>query len=145
MKETKTKDESNDSEINSSKVDNLILATTHLFDSQKSTADILIKMADDIVNTNAMKTMVLMMTITITITITMTAVMTMATTMTMTVVMTVTMTMAMTLVIAMATTRMDLKRKLGLVSGSGSNQSYELIRSTQVILTFANIKFWIVS
>ena len=55
MKETKTKDESNDSEINSSKVDNLILATTHLFDSQKSTADILIKMADDIVNTNAMK------------------------------------------------------------------------------------------
>ena len=77
MKETKTKDESNDSEINSSKVDNLILATTHLFDSQKSTADILIKMADDIVNTNAMKTMVLMMTITITITITMTAVMTM--------------------------------------------------------------------
>ena len=98
-------------------------------------------MEDDIVNTNAMKTMVLMMTITITITITMTAVMTMATTMTMTVVMTVTMTMAMT----MATTRMDLKRKLGLVSGSGSNQSYELIRSTQVILTFANIKFWIVS
>ena len=141
MKETKTKDESNESEINSFKVDNLILATTHLFDSQKSTADILIKMADDIVNTNAMKTMVLMMTITITITITMTAVMTMATTMTMTVVMTVTMTMAMT----MATTRMDLKRKLGLVSGSGSNQSYELIRSTQVILTFANIKFWIVS
>ena len=141
MKEAETKDESNDSEINSPKVDNLILATTHLFDSQKSTADILIKMADDIVNTNAMKTMVLMMTITITITITMTAVMTMATTMTMTVVMTVTMTMAMT----MATTRMDLKRKLGLVSGSGSNQSYELIRSTQVILTFANIKFWIVS
>ena len=137
MKETKTKDESNDSEINSSKVHNLILATTHLFDSQKSTADILIKMEDNIVNTNAMKTMVLMMTITMMITITMTAVMTMATTMTMTVVMTVTMTMAMT----MATTRMDLKRKLGLVSGSGSNQSYELIRSTQVILTFADIRF----
>ena len=116
-------------------------------------------MEDDIVNTNAMKAMVLMMTIIMTITITMTVVMTMATTMKMTMVMTVTMmmamtmamtmtvtmTMAMTLVIAMATTRMDLKRKLGLVSGSGSNQSYELIRSTQVILTFANIKFWIVS
>ena len=27
---------------------------------------------------------------------------------------------------------MDLKRKLGLVSGTGANQSYELIRSTQV-------------
>ena len=86
-----------------------------------------------------MKTMVLMMTIT------MTVVMTMATTMTMTVVITVTMTMAMVMAMTMATTRMDLKRKLGLVSGSGSNQSYELIRSTQVILTFANIKFWIVS
>ena len=49
------------------------------------------------------------------------------------------------MMMTMATTRMDLKRKLGLVSGSGSNQSYELIRSTQVILTFANIKFWIVS
>ena len=72
-----------------------------------------------------MKTMVLMLTITMTITITMTVVITMATKMTMTVAMTVTMT------------RMDLKRKLGLVSGSGSNQSYELIRSTQVILTFA--------
>ena len=32
--------------------------------------------------------------------------------------------------------RMDLKRKLGLVSGTGANQSYELIRSTQVTRFF---------
>ena len=36
--------------------------------------------------------------------------------------------------------RMDLKRKLGLVSGTGANQSYELIRSTQVTACFHHLK-----
>ena len=35
---------------------------------------------------------------------------------------------------------MDLKRKLGLVSGTGANQSYELIRSTQVTAFFHHLK-----
>lgn len=34
---------------------------------------------------------------------------------------------------------MDLKRKLGLVSGTGSNQSYELIRSTQSLVDRLNL------